>query len=567
MMSYLSTKSLCQLLGSLMLSIALGASAQSDNLALDGTATASSEDLAASDSIDGDDNTRWASAAQTDPSHITIDLGQAYNLSSVVIHWEAANAETYEIQGSNDNNDWTTLATETGGRFGDRTDTVNVAGNYRYVRMNGVSRSAGNDWGYSIWEFEIYGQSGGGDDGDDGGDASSLTLQAEDYDDAYDNTAGNTGGEHRSGDVDIEAAIDEGDGYNVGWTEAGEWLEYTVTLEAGTYAVQSRVASDLGGGAFTVDLNGSEIVGTQNVDSTGGWQSWSTLTSNSVELPTGEHTVRVNIESGGFNLNWLRFEADSNGDDGGDDGGGSEQPVWSDEFDTIDTDTWSFETGGEGWGNQELQYYTDGDNAYIEYDEEVDSNVLVLEAAQENPEGYECWYGSCEYTSTRMISKDKQDFTYGRIEARIKLPSTQGIWPAFWMMGNDFDSVGWPQNGEIDIMEHVGYEPNETSGALHGPGYSGNTPFFGSHDLGEPANANYHVYAVEWDEDGIDWYVDDVNFYSVTRSEVEQYGDWVFDHPFFLLLNIAVGGTLPGEPDGSSEFPQRMYVDYVRVYQ
>ncbi|WP_051234896.1 family 16 glycosylhydrolase [Marinimicrobium agarilyticum] len=529
----------------------IGAQAQSGNLALNGSASASTQDLAASNAIDGNMNTRWASAAQTDPSHITVDLGQSYNLSSVIIHWEAANADTYEVQGSNDNANWTTLATRSGGAFGDRTDTVNVSGQYRFVRMYGISRSAGNSWGYSIWEMEVYGQGGGSD----------LTLQAEDYTNAYDTTAGNNGGAYRNGDVDIEATTDTNGGHNVGWIAPGEWLEYTVTLDADTYTVSSRVASDVGGGQFTIDLNGSEIVGTQNVDYTGGWQSWTTLTSWPIALPAGQHTVRVNVQSGDFNLNWIRFTPE--------DGSGTpdEQLVWNDEFDTLNSNHWTFETGGGGWGNQELQYYTGGDNAYIQYDTQAGSNVVVLEARQDNPQGYNCWYGYCEYTSTRMISRNKQAFTYGRIEAHIKLPQTQGIWPAFWMLGNDLGSVGWPQSGEIDIMEHVGYEPNLTHGALHGPGYSGNTPISGTHDLGERADANYHVYAVEWDEDSVDWYVDDVNFYSITRAEVEQYGEWVYDHPFFLLLNVAVGGTWPGEPDASSSFPQRMYVDYVRVYQ
>lgn len=546
-------RNLPALFSALLLMISVSVQAQNDNLAQNATASASTQDLAASNAIDGDPNTRWASAAQTDPSHITIDLGQQYALSSVVIDWEAANADTYQILGSNDGSQWTTLATETGGTFGDRTDTINVAGDFRYVRMNGISRSAGNEWGYSIWELEIYGQGGG--------TGSAQTLQAEDYINAYDTTAGNTGGAYRSGDVDIEASTDDGGGYNVGWIEAGEWLEYTINLDADTYTVSSRVASDIGGGQFTIDLNGSEIVGTQNVDNTGGWQSWTTLTSWPIALPAGQHTVRVKVQSGDFNLNWLRFEPGSGGTDP------DPQPVWSDEFDTIDSNNWTFETGGWGWGNQELQYYTGGDNAFIQYDPDVDSNVLVLEARQENPQGYDCWYGYCSYTSTRMISKGKQEFQYGRMEARIKLPQTQGIWPAFWMMGNDFDQVGWPNNGEIDIMEHVGFEPNLTHGALHGPGYSGDTPINGTHDLGESADANYHVYAVEWDENGIDWYVDDVNFYSVSRTQVEQYGNWVYDHPFFFLLNIAVGGSWPGEPDGTSQFPQRMYVDYVRVYQ
>jgi beta-glucanase (GH16 family) len=240
--------------------------------------------------------------------------------------------------------------------------------------------------------------------------------------------------------------------------------------------------------------------------------------------------------------------------------------VWADEFDSIDSASWSFETGGGGWGNNELQYYTNGDNARIEHDPQAGSNVLVLEARQENPANYNCWYGQCTYTSTRLISRDKQSFQYGRIEARMKLPQTQGIWPAFWALGNAFGTDGWPQGGEIDIMEHVGYEPTLTHGALHGPGYSGNTPITGTHDVGESVDANYHLYAIEWDSQGIRWFVDDQQFYQVTRAQVEAYGEWVYDQPFWLLLNVAVGGNWPGSPDGSSSFPQRLYVDYVRVY-
>lgn len=243
------------------------------------------------------------------------------------------------------------------------------------------------------------------------------------------------------------------------------------------------------------------------------------------------------------------------------------QLVWSDEFEIINDSVWSFEVGGEGWGNSELQYYTDGQNASIEFDPQADSKVLVIEARKETPPGSSCWNGECQYSSTRLISKDKKFFQYGRIEAKIKLPQTQGIWPAFWMLGNNYDRVGWPQCGEIDIMEHVGSKPTITSGALHGPGYSGATPFFGAYDLGVGVDADYHIYAIEWDTNGILWFVDDTRFYSVTRTQVEQQGTWVFDEPFWLLLNVAVGGTLPGNPDDSSSFPQRMYVDYIRIYQ
>ena len=244
--------------------------------------------------------------------------------------------------------------------------------------------------------------------------------------------------------------------------------------------------------------------------------------------------------------------------------------VWSDEFNSIDPNVWTFEVGNKdnnGWGNQELQYYTDGQNALIEFDPQAGSNVLVIEARKETPPGSSCWYGTCQYSSTRLISKDKKSFQYGRIEARIKLPQTQGIWPAFWMLGNSFGQVGWPQCGEIDIMEHVGFEPTITHGAIHGPGYSGDTPFSGTQDLGVSVDAEYHIYAIEWDANGIRWFVDNTNFYSVTRAQVEQHGTWVFDQPFWLLLNVAVGGSWPGSPDNSSSFPQRMYVDYIHIYQ
>lgn len=241
--------------------------------------------------------------------------------------------------------------------------------------------------------------------------------------------------------------------------------------------------------------------------------------------------------------------------------------AWSDEFDAIDPASWTFETGGHGWGNHERQYYTDGLNAFVQHDPLAGSHVLVIEARRGAPAGAGCWYGACGYSSSRLITRGKREFAHGRVEARLRLPQTQGIWPAFWMLGANMDEVGWPRSGEIDIMEHVGFEPTLTHGALHGPGYAGNTPFTGTHDLGERVDAGYHVYAVEWDADGIRWLVDDQPFHSVTRAQVEARGPWVFDQPFFLLLNVAVGGDWPGSPDATSTFPQRMYVDWVRVYR
>ncbi len=390
--------------------------------------------------------------------------------------------------------------------------------------------------------------------------AHAVVYQAENYNAFYDTTPGNSGGVFRGDAVDIEYTTDSGGGYNVGWIAQGEWLAFNgLTIPTtGSYTVRLRVASPNGATA-SVDLNAGSIpLGNFAIPATGGWQNWTTVT-RTVNLNAGTYNLGVFAQSADWNFNWIEIVPNTTNP--------GRTLVWSDEFNSINTANWTFETGGGGWGNNELQYYTNGQNAFIQNDPQAGGNVLVIEARRNNPSNYGCWYGTCTYTSTRMITRDKKTFKYGRIEARLKLPQTQGIWPAFWMLGSNLGQVGWPQSGEIDIMEHVGFEPTTTHGALHGPGYSGNTPIMGTHNLGEYVDVNYHVYAVEWDTNGIRWFRDNIQFYSVTRAQVQNYGTWVFDQPFFLLLNVAVGGTWPGSPNASSVFPQRMYVDYVRVYQ
>lgn len=388
-----------------------------------------------------------------------------------------------------------------------------------------------------------------------------VVYQAENYNAFYDTTPGNSGGVFRGDAVDIEYTTDSGGGYNVGWIAQGEWLAFSGLNipTTGSYTIRLRVASPNGATA-SVDLNSGSIqLGNFVIPATGGWQTWTTV-SRTVTLNAGTYSLGVFAQTADWNFNWIEIVPNGNPNPG-------RTLVWSDDFNNINSANWTFETGGAGWGNNERQYYTNGQNASVQFDNQAGSNVLVLEARRENPANYNCWYGRCEYTSTRMISRNKKSFQYGRIEARLKLPQTQGIWPAFWMLGNNIGQVNWPACGEIDIMEHVGYEPTVTHGALHGPGYSGNTPFAGTHYLGEYVDVNYHVYAVEWDSNGIRWFRDNVQFYSVTRAQVQGYGNWVYDQPFFLLLNVAVGGNWPGSPNASSVFPQRMYVDYVRVYQ
>jgi beta-glucanase (GH16 family) len=241
--------------------------------------------------------------------------------------------------------------------------------------------------------------------------------------------------------------------------------------------------------------------------------------------------------------------------------------TWSDEFNApdgspVDPQKWTAKTGGNGWGNNELEYYTTSPrNAHQEHGE------LVIEAIREpytGPDGVKR-----DYTSARLSTKGKFSQTYGRFEARIKMPRGQGIWPAFWMLGDDVDKVQWPDCGEIDIVENLGSEPSIAHGTIHGPGYSGLHAIGSSFTLpdGKRFSDDFHLFAVEWEPQEIRFYVDE-NLYATRRlSDLPAGTHWVYDHPFFILLNLAVGGLWPGNPDTTTEFPQRMYIDYVRVYK
>ena len=238
--------------------------------------------------------------------------------------------------------------------------------------------------------------------------------------------------------------------------------------------------------------------------------------------------------------------------------------VWSDEFDLPDGSApdpanWNYAIGDGcpnlcGWGNAELQYYTDRtENVRIENGE------LVIQVHNEPLMGY-------DYTSGRLLTQDKWDWAYGRIEARIKVPAGTGLWPAFWMLGSDINEVGWPQSGEIDIMEFVGREPNEIFGTIHGPGYSGAQSIGNDFDFGVPVSDEYHTFWVEWTPELIRWYVDGI-FYHRATPEFLRGNEWVFDHPHYILLNVAVGGNFGGPVSSRLQFPLQMNVDYVRVYE
>jgi beta-glucanase (GH16 family) len=237
------------------------------------------------------------------------------------------------------------------------------------------------------------------------------------------------------------------------------------------------------------------------------------------------------------------------------------QLVMSDEFNVDGVPNpilWSYDIGrgpnSDGWGNSELQYYTNRPENI-----KVENGFLKITARREQ-------YMGQAFTSARIKTKGKFETKYGRLEARIKLPRGKGLWPAFWMLGSNSETAIWPACGEIDIMEYLGSSPTKVFGTVHGPGYSAGNAITKTYTLPNSRfDTDFHVFGVEWDENYINFYVDNVLYNQITPSDVT--GDWVFNNPFYMILNMAVGGNYPGAPNSETPFPQEMLVDYVRVYQ
>lgn len=237
--------------------------------------------------------------------------------------------------------------------------------------------------------------------------------------------------------------------------------------------------------------------------------------------------------------------------------------VMQDEFNTDGAPNgtiWGYDLGtgnnltGSGWGNNELQNYTKRTENV-----KVENGYLLITAQKET-------YNGSSYTSARLTTKGIFDQAYGRFEARIRLPYGQGMWPAFWLLGANIDEVGWPQCGEIDIMEFRGQEPTKVLGTIHGPGYSGGNAISKSYSLSNNRfDTGFHIFGIEWGPNYINYYVDNVLYNQITPAKVK--GEWVFDHPFYIIINLAVGGDFVGNPNSETVFPQTMLVDYVRVYQ
>ena len=234
--------------------------------------------------------------------------------------------------------------------------------------------------------------------------------------------------------------------------------------------------------------------------------------------------------------------------------------VWDEEFSgsTLDPNEWNYEIGNGqgGWGNNELEYYTNSPNNVL-----VSNGNLIIEARKESINGF-------NYSSARLTTQSKKTFTYGRIDIRAKLPRGQGIWPALWMLGSNITAVGWPASGEIDIMENLGQDSSKVYGTLH---YGASPATHGSNGNSYMLNGSYfsskfHVFSMDWVQDTVKLYVDNNLMLTVKKSDVGS-SPYPFNQPFFFIFNVAVGGNWPGSPDGNTTFPQRMIVDYIRVFQ
>ena len=247
--------------------------------------------------------------------------------------------------------------------------------------------------------------------------------------------------------------------------------------------------------------------------------------------------------------------------------------LWSDEFEgaagsRVDAAKWTHDLGDGcangicGWGNSEKEFYTDAPENVS-----LDGEGRLRIVARPAPAGLTCYYGPCRYTSGKITTRGKMSAAPGRVEARIKVPVGQGLWPAFWMLGSSFPTVPWPACGELDIMEFKGSTPGSMSSAVHGPGYSGNTPF--ARTLSIPGGnfpADFHTFGVEWDAETVSFSVDGTSHYTVGRADLLQRGSSILGQPYFVILNLAVGGQFDGDPATDAILPATMLVDWVRVY-
>jgi beta-glucanase (GH16 family) len=534
------------------------------NAALNRPATASSTENAgtpASAAVDGNGATRWSSAF-ADPQWIQVDLGATATVCQVVLQWEAAFGRSFQLQTATaPGGPFTTIFSTTTGTGG--TQTIPVTGSGRYVRMNGTARAT--TFGYSLFEFQV--QTAGGTTTPPPPPPGTETLLSF-------NKPATASSSQNDGQCSncLPAKATDFDPASrwatSAWTDPG-WI--AVDLGATAHVTKVVLQWDPAfASAYQIQVSPDGVNWTPIFSTTTGRGFKETLTVDG----TGRF-VRMFGTARATTFGYSLWEFQVYGTGGSPVAPPAAPPnvtfpatrmVFDDEFNdpagvTPSTARWTAETGSGQ--NNELEFYTPNRNASTD-----GTGNLVIEARRETTAGSACPGGPCQYTSGRINTAGKFSFTYGHVEARIKVSGTQGLWPAFWMLGANFPTVGWPASGEIDVMEHVGRLPNQVFSTLHAPAYNGGNgdgaPFTGTGDFA----AAFHTYGMDWDAAHMTFYVDGNAFFTLTKAQVEATrGPWVYDHPFFVILNNAVGGDFPGNPDATTVMPQRMLVDYVRVFQ
>ncbi|WP_408057121.1 discoidin domain-containing protein [Streptomyces bobili] len=534
------------------------------------TAVASSTEgvFSAGSAVDGDAGTRWSSEF-TDPQWIQVDLGATAEVSRVALNWEAAYGRAFRIEVSNDAERWTVVHETAAGTGG--VQSLAVAGTGRYVRLYGTQRAT--PYGYSLWEFQVFGTS---DAGDPGGDTDRLL--------SYGRTgaASSSQSDQNCWECTPARAFDRdpasrwATSSTTGWADPG-WI----SVDLGAMAQINKVVLQWDPAyakSFQIQVSPNGVDWTPLYSTTTGQGFKQTLTVSG----QGRYVRMYGTERAtpyGYSL-W-EFQVYGTGGDPipapplPSDPANPPRLVWSDEFDGAantrpDASKWRSDPGTGP--NNELEYYTDHRNAALD-----GAGHLVMEARREATAGSSCprdplsGSGTCQYTSARMNTGAAFQFTYGRVEARIKVPKGNGLWPAFWMMGADFlTGRPWPYNGEIDIVEVLGKDVKTAYSTVHAPAYNGGGGIGSPYTL--PGNADFsddfHTWAADWNSKGITYSLDGRTVFSLDKDEVERTrGPWIFDHPHYLILNLAVGGDWPGPTDATTPFPSRMLVDYVRVYQ
>ncbi|GAB2579670.1 discoidin domain-containing protein [Kribbella endophytica] len=535
------------------------------------TATASSSEnvaFPASAAVDGDPGTRWSSAFG-DPQWIRVDLGQTATISQVALSWEAAYSTGFRLETSTDGTNWSSIYSTTTGAGGNQ--TLNVSGSGRYVRLLSTARAT--QWGVSLWEFKVFGTTGGGPGPGPGskllsyGKTGAASTQQHDPN-CWECTPARA--------FDLDPASRWATATDSGWVDPG-WISVDLgaTAQIDKVILQWDPASAK---AYEVQTSNDNVNWTKIYGTAAGPGFKETLNITG----TGRY-VRMYGTQRNTPYGYSLWEFQVYGTGGAPntpptppaDPSPNPQLIFADEFNgpngtKPDAAKWSADPGtGQ---NNELQVYTNHNNTQMD-----GQGNLVLEARREVTPGSACpidpvtGSGTCQYTSARMNSAGKFSTTYGKVEARIKVPKGNGLWPAFWMMGADFlTGRPWPYNGEIDIVEILGRETTKGYSTLHAPAYNGAGGYGGTYGLpgGADFSNDFHTWTMLWNSTSITYQVDGTTVFVVDKAQLEATrGPWIFDHPFYLILNLAVGGDFPGPPNAQTPFPARMLVDYVRVYK